>query len=299
MLSGRMVPPVHLTRVSATFLHPTTRRPDPTLAMLEAGVFTGQADVTNPDSMHWFSTIPLLGGAPVESLVYAVGFDRAAGPDIHAVYVGGLANVLAAIPTSVTRAIYISTTGVYGDAAGDWVDESTPPDPQREGGRASFAAEQVLAAHPLGRRSAILRLAGLYGPGRIPYLAQLKADEPIAAPRDGWLNLIHVDDAAAVVLAADRWLAARTSFDGPHTFCVSDGTPVVRGDYYGEVARLLGPPPPRFVPPPADSPALARAGASRRVSNRKLLETLGVKLAYPSYSAGLAAILGTVENESR
>ena len=79
-------------------------------------------------------------------------------------------NVLAALPAETGRLIYISTTGVYGPADGDWVDEVTPPDPQREGGRASLAAEQVLAAHPLGQRSVILRLAGIYGPGRVPFI---------------------------------------------------------------------------------------------------------------------------------
>ena len=95
----------------------------------------------------------------------------------------------------------------------------------------------VLAAHPLGRRSAILRLGGLYGPGRVPYLDQLRAGESIPAPSVGWLNLIHVDDAATIVVAVDQWLASRESSDAPHVFCVSDGAPVQRRDYYGEVAR--------------------------------------------------------------
>ncbi len=153
----------------------------------------------------------------------------------------------------------------------------------------------MLAAHPLGRRSAILRLAGIYGPGRVPYIDQLRAGEPIAAPSAGWLNLIHVDDAAAIVVAVDRWLAAQPAAEGPHVFCVSDGAPVVRGEYYGEVARLLGAPAPRFIAPAADSPATARAGVDRRVRSDKLMETLGVRLAYPSYHEGLAAILGAGE----
>ena len=110
--------------------------------------------------------------------------------------------MLAALPSDTGRFIYISTTGVYGTAGGEWVDEETPPDPQRDGGRASLAAEQVLAAHPLGARSIILRLAGIYGPGRVPFLDKLRAGEPIPAPSAGYLNLIHVDDAAAVVVAA-------------------------------------------------------------------------------------------------
>ena len=262
--------------------------------MLEAGAFTTQADVTQPATLAALQTLPALGGTLPESLLYAVGFDRTAGPDIHSVYANGLQNVLAALPASVTRAIYISTTGVYGTAGGGWVDETTPTAPHRDGGKASLAAEEILRAHPLGRRSAILRLAGIYGPGRVPYLDKLRAKEPIAAPSAGWLNLIHVDDAARIVVAIDRWLAARDEADGPHVFCVSDGVPAVRGEYYAEAARLIGAPPPQFTTPPADSPAAARAGADRRVSNAKLRDWMapqGLALQYPSYREGLAQIL--------
>ena len=96
-------------------------------------------------------------------------------------------NVLAALPSDVGRFIYISTTGVYGNAGGEWVDEDTPPDPQRDGGRASLAAEQVLAASPLADRGVVLRLAGIYGPGRIPFLDKLRAGEPIPAVSD-WVS---------------------------------------------------------------------------------------------------------------
>jgi len=270
----------------------TTRQDTFTAAMFEARTYTGQADVTNPGSLAWLKTqIPPLGGTPVESLLYAVGFDRTAGPNIHAVYAGGLANVLAAMPASVSRVIYISTTGVYGTAVGEWVDEQTPPDPQRDGGRASLAAEVVLVAHPLGRRSAILRLAGLYGPGRVPHLDKLRAGEPLPVPAEGWLNLIHVDDAARIVVAADAWLAQQPPAEEPHVFCVADDCRVVRREYYAEVARVLGTAPPRFVDPPPDSPAAVRASVSRRVSNRKMREVLAVPLAYPTYREGLAAIL--------
>jgi nucleoside-diphosphate-sugar epimerase len=188
--------------------------------------------------------------------------------------------------------IYISTTGVYGPAAGGWVDEQTPPDPQRDGGRASLEAEEVLRRHPLGARSAILRLGGIYGPGRVPYLDKLRAGEPIAAPSAGWLNLIHVEDAARIVVAADRWLTDREAADGPHVFCVTDGSPVIRAEYYAEAARLIGAPPPVFAAPQADSPAAARAAADRRVRNDKTMRELSLQLAYPSYREGLASILG-------
>lgn len=260
-------------------------------------MFTAVGDVTKPHTLDWLHAHGgdlSLGGTPPESLLYAVGYDRSSESDIFAVYADGLQNVLAALPSTVERVIYISTTGVYGPAGGDWIDEQTPPDPQRDGGRASLAAEHVLAAHPLGRRSAILRLAGLYGPGRVPHLDKLRAGEPLPVPSAGWLNLIHVDDAARIVAAADAWLAAQPPAAAPHVFCISDGAPVIRGDYYAEVARVLGCPPPTFAPPPADSPAAARAAVSRRVLNAKMRDTLGVDLQFPTYREGLASILRTL-----
>lgn len=241
------------------------------------------ADVARPETL---AALP-----DVETILYAVGFDRSASASIQAVYAGGMKNVLAAAPPSVQRLIYISTTGVYGPAAGQWVDESTPPAPERDGGHASLAAEQLLAEHPLGRRSVILRFAGIYGPGRVPHLEKLRSGEPIAAPSKGWLNLIHVEDGARIVVAAEQWLSAQGFANGPHVFNVSDGVPVVRSDYYSEAARLIGAPAPRFAPPPPNSPAAARAAANRRICNGKMARTLGLPLRYPNYREGLADIL--------
>jgi nucleoside-diphosphate-sugar epimerase len=135
----------------------------------------------------------------------------------------------------------------------------------------------------------ILRLAGIYGPGRIPFLDRLRAGEPIPAPSAGHLNLIHVEDAASIVVAASN-LAPLA--DGPRVYCVSDGHPVQRGDYYREVAQRIGASPPQFTAPDPNSPRAARAEADRRIRNDRMLADLKVELAYPNYRAGLAAILG-------
>ncbi len=256
-----------------------TRSVDRANQLRDEGLQAVIADVANVDT--------LINLPPAETVLFAVGFDRTSENTIHQVYADGVKNVLAALPSSSERFIYISTTGVYGSAEGDWVDETTPPNPQRDGGKASLAAEQHL-----GENSIVLRLGGIYGPDRIPYLAKLRAGEPIAAPSEGWLNLIHVDDGAEIVLAAEAW-AAESQTTGQHTFCVCDGQPVVRGDYYREVARRIGAEPPQFVAPDPASPAAARAAASRRISNAKLQQQLQYEFTYPSYREGLAAILGT------
>ena len=155
----------------------------------DEGFQTVVADVANASTL---TNLP-----PADTVLFAVGFDRSASNTIAEVYAGGVYNVRQALPSSVERFIYISTTGVYGPADGGWVDENTQPNPQRDGGKASLAAEQMLAEN-----SIILRLGGIYGPGRIPYLAKLRAGEPIAAPSEGWLNLIHVDDGATIVFGS-------------------------------------------------------------------------------------------------
>jgi nucleoside-diphosphate-sugar epimerase len=227
----------------------------------------------------------------VDTLLYSVGFDRTPGQTVSQVYERGLQNVIRAMRISTQRVIYISTTGVYDDASGDWIDENTPPNPQRAGGSASLAAEIFLTSYPSSKNSIILRLAGLYGPGRVPFLDLLRAGQPIPAAELGHLNLIHVDDAAATVVAAAQ-LAPFS--DGPRIYCVSDGHPVERGDYYRELARQIGAPPVQFVAPDPNSPRAVRAEANRRVDNKRMLAELGIELVYPDYRAGLAAILGAL-----
>ena len=115
------------------------------------------ADVTRPET---------LAGLPAaETVLFAVGYDPRGGHSRREVYVEGLRNVLEALPPGTGRFILISSTGVYGDAGGEWVDEESECRPTHEAGRALLAAEEVLRGHPLGRQGIILRLAGLYGPG--------------------------------------------------------------------------------------------------------------------------------------
>ena len=271
-------------RAAGETVHAATRSSDHVAQLASQGVLPFMANVCNPNSL---ADVPL-----ADVLLYSVGYDRQSPQSIEQVYAQGLQNVLNALPRTVTRVIYISTTGVYGPAGGEWVDEQTLPAPERDGGKASLAAEQALAAHPIGKRSIILRLAGIYGPNRIPYIDKLRAGESLAVPSEGWLNLIHVDDAAAIVVAIDKWAAEHPFDSGPEVFCVSDGHPVVRADYYREVARFIGAAEPHFVAPDPNSPAAQRARSDRRISNRKLLETLDYNFRYPDYRAGLAAILG-------
>jgi nucleoside-diphosphate-sugar epimerase len=221
----------------------------------------------------------------LQTILFAVGYDRSAARSVHEVYVGGLAQVTSQLPQAASKLIYISSTGVYGQVTGGEVDEDSPCQPTRAGGTACLAAERLLAASRFGQQAIVLRLAGLYGPGRIPRAADLAAGRPIDAPANGWLNLIHVDDAARIVLAAEQKAVP------PRTYVVSDGQPVLRRDYYAELARLLAAPPPIFVSPDPNSPAAARAASDKRVNPRRMFAELAPSLEYPSYREGLAAIV--------
>lgn len=265
-------------RESGERVYVTTRSPSRAKELAAAGFEPLVADVTQPAS---------LAGLPAaETALFAVGYDPSAGRAIEEVYVGGLRNVLDALPGETGRVIFVSSTGVYGDSAGDWVDEDSPCAPLRAGGQASLAAEELLWRHRFGARGVILRLAGIYGPGRIPNRAALLAGEPIVVPSEGYLNLIHVDDAASAVLAA-----AAADVPLPRRYLVSDGHPALRGEYYAELARLLHAPPPRFAAPPPGDPRAARAAADKRISNARMLAELRVALRYPSFREGLAAIV--------
>jgi nucleoside-diphosphate-sugar epimerase len=259
-----------------------TRRPERAATWQSDGIRPIVGDVTHRETLEEFPE--------VETVLYAVGHDAESGQSYETTYVAGLKNVLETLPSTFRRLIYISSTGVYGDSGGEWVDEETACHPQRAAGKACLAAERMLECHPLADRAVILRLAGLYGPERIPRREILLAGEAIDAPQHGFMNLIHVDDAVEVVLAA-----AEADLQLPRRYLITDGTPVVRGEYYAELARLLGAPPPRFRLPNAETPAHARAAADKRVSNARMLSELKVTLRYRSYRDGLGAILSCAD----
>ena len=253
-----------------------TRQPQPAAEWDELGIHPVIGDLTDSISL------PDLG--PLDTVLFAVGYDRSSGRTIEEVYVHGLANALQALPDSVQRLIYISSTGVFGQSAGEWVDEDSPCQPARAGGRACLAAERLLQSHPLAPRSVILRLAGLYGPGRVPKLADLRRGRPLAVPSTGFLNLIHVEDAARIVLAAEQRAVP------PCCYVVADGHPVSRREFYHEAARLFGTPPPQFYEPSADSTAAERAATSKRLRTTRVEQDLGVQLLYPTYREGLRSL---------
>ena len=157
--------------------------------------------------------------------------------------------------------------------------------PRARPARALLAGEELLAAHPLGTRSVVLRLSALYGPGRLPRTDELRAGTPLAVAAGSRMNLIDVDDAAGVILAAERLSPV------PRLYVVSDGQPVDRRTCLSYLAELLGVPPPEFCEPEGDAaPPRRRGGFDQACPQlRGMMRELGIALCYPSCREGFAA----------
>jgi nucleoside-diphosphate-sugar epimerase len=194
------------------------------------------------------------------------------------------------------RWVYISTTGVYGDLAGAWADETTSCRPATLRGKRRVDAEQRLCqAHSgLRRQVSILRVPGIYAADRLP-LARLKAGTPVLDRDDDvFSNHIHADDLARIVLAVlRRGKAGRV-------YHAVDDSAMRMGDYFDAVADAFAMPRPRRIGRQAAkaeiSPALLSfMSESRRLANVRLKKELGVRLRYPTVQDGLRAARSTAK----
>ncbi len=264
-------------RAAGDEVHVMTRSRERARQLATAGFAPLVGDVTEPRSLP---SLPA-----TDTVLWAVGFDRSSGRSQRDVYVQGWDNLLVRLPPETGRIIYVSSTGVYGQQDGSWVDEQSDCRPQRPGGQACLDAEQLLLASRWSSRAIILRLAGIYGPQRIPRLAQVLAGVALPSDPQATINLIHVDDAASAVAAAALWAGVP-----PALFLIADDQPVLRQSFYQELARLYEAPPPVFTPPPDG--ARGRASSHKRVANGRMKDELGVVLRFASYREGLAAIRG-------
>jgi len=176
---------------------------------------------------------------------------------------------------------YFSSTAVYGDAKGEWVDETTPPAPQTEAGHQRLKAEEQWCSFNLPLH--VFRLSGIYGPGRSA-LERARHGAPIIEKPGHVMNRIHVADIAQAVA---------TSIECPRPgeiYNLADDTPASSADVLREAYRVLGLSAPE--PIPFEAAELSPMGrgffeSNKRIRNIKLKEKLGVKLKYPSFREGL------------
>jgi nucleoside-diphosphate-sugar epimerase len=256
----------------------TTRSPEAATALraegVEALLFDRGRPLSDPGAAL-AGTSHLLAGVPP---------DQAGDPvlNLHGPEIAACAGI--------AWAGYLSTTGVYGDRGGDWVDEDSALEPT-----SARATRRVAAEHAwleLHRDRAlpvhIFRLAGIYGPGRSA-LDQARAGTARRIDKPGQVfSRIHVDDIATVLEAS----IARPNPGRAYNLC--DDNPAPPAEVVAEACALIGLEPPPLVPYEAAAlSAMARSfyRDNKRVSNRRIKEELGVALAYPDYETGLKAIL--------
>jgi nucleoside-diphosphate-sugar epimerase len=234
------------------------------------GIHWLRGDLTDPASLR---ELP----AGITRLVYLPApatRDKAA---YRAIFVDGLRHLLDALDRrKLARVLFVSSSAVYGEHDGDWVDEATPTDPPGFNGAVLLEAEQWLAEQSLP--STVLRLAGLYGPGRLQLIERLRAGQ-LRVPRETphWANRIHVDDAAAAIAHLLQLKSPQPLYLGV------DDTPMPLDELYDFLAALID------APLPAEGAAPAGVG-SKRLRNARLRAS-GWAPQWPDAREAYAALL--------
>jgi nucleoside-diphosphate-sugar epimerase len=262
------------------------RRSDEGIDAIEAAGFEAvRADVTSADEL---ATVP-----DVDALVFAASSGGRGADAARDIYVDGLRTVIEVFgerDQPPERLVYTSSTGVYGDHDGDWVDETTPLDPTTEKTEVLAEAERIATdvAREYGIDGTVARFAGLYGPDR--YRLERYINGPVT---EGYLNMVHRDDAAGAVAYL---LETRPAAD---TFVVVDDEPVSKWEFADWLATECGvdAPPKRTKAERLDDPGLSEAArrrilTSKRCSNDRLRSS-GYEFAYPTYREGYRAAIET------
>ena len=236
----------------------------------EHGVRWVRGDLTQPESLR---ALP----EGITRVVYAPTPGVREEAAYRAVFVDGLKGLLGALSAApLERVLFVSSSAVYGEHGDAWVDEETPPSPPGFNGRVLLEAERWLAAQSVPSIS--LRLAGIYGPGRMQLLERLRAGDA-RVPRDPphWSNRIHVDDAAGAVVHLLSVAAPERVYVGV------DDAPLPMHVLYEHLAGLMG------APCPADGGAPLGVG-SKRLSNARLRGS-GFVVGWPDAREGYRALL--------
>lgn len=240
---------------------------------------------TGAEALIWPGTSLAPALAEATHLLVSAGPDSDGDPVLRAAR-----DDIAAAAQGLDWAGYLSTTGVYGDHGGGWVDEDTALTPTTERGQRRVAAETAwrALAEETGLPLHIFRLAGIYGPGRGPF-AKVRAGTARRIIKPGQVfSRTHVSDIAQV-------LAASIARPNPvRAYNVCDDDPAPPQDVIAYAAELLGLPVPPDTPfEEAEFTPMARSfyAESKRVSNARIKDELGVELMYPSYREGLRALL--------
>ncbi|MDJ0353221.1 MULTISPECIES: SDR family oxidoreductase [Micrococcaceae] len=233
--------------------------------------------------------------ADTTAVVVAIAADSPTEAAYRAAYLDGLSNVVDAVLRSgapVRRVLFVSSTAVYGDAGGEWIDESTTPEPGGFSGRIIREAEEVLyrRLRGTGITPVVLRLGGIYGPGRTRLIDQVRSGAAVIPAESRFTNRIHRDDAAAAIVH----LCTMDALPGP-VYLGVDNEPAEQGEVLSFLAAELGlPRPPSDTGGQSGEPNKGSGepsrGGNKRCSNN-LLRSTGFAFHYPSFREGYRAML--------
>ncbi len=231
---------------------------------LPAGIVPIGADLLAPDSLQSVR-------GDWDGIIYQATPAGRTAEAYEATYIKGLSNLLD--QTHTARLIFVSSTGVYGQDDGAWVDEDAETRPSSFSGRILCAAEQI--AHDHG--GLVVRFSGIYGPGREYLIRSVQSGRARCRETPPqWTNRIHAEDCAAV-------LAHLLTLPSPApVYCASDDRPVPRCEVLDWLATQLG------VAPPQRDPTLS--GQGKRVANQRLVSS-GFSFQYPDYLSGYRELL--------
>ena len=253
-------------------VHGLRRRPRD----LPPGVRPIAADLGDPAS---------LAGLPgkLDTVVYAASAGGADEARYRAAYVTGVRNLLGALP-QVGRFVFVSSTSVYGQRDGEWVDEASPTEPGSFRGRLVLAGEE--SARSAGCPAVAVRFGGIYGPGRTRLVERVRAGRAVwNASVPQWTNRIHRDDAAGAL----RHLMGLDRLHG--VYLGVDCEPAEEGAVLRWLAGVLGAPEPR--PVSAGHPDLRAGRGNKRCRNDRLIAS-GYRFRYPTFREGYRAVLAEV-----
>jgi nucleoside-diphosphate-sugar epimerase len=214
-----------------------------------------------------------------DAIVFAVSPGSGSDEAYRSTYPVGVSNVLSRAPSA--RVLLVSSTSVYGQDAGEWVDEASPTEPPTSTGRRILEAEQLLLA---GKKHVVVRASGIYGPGRTSLVDRVRSGEARLPASAVYTNRIHRDDLARVL----QFLIERPQENG--CFVATDTEPVELGQLLVWLAARLSVP-----SPPVSAEADAEPRTRHRFSRRCLphrLQALGFTWRYPTFREGYGVLLG-------
>jgi nucleoside-diphosphate-sugar epimerase len=225
--------------------------------------------------------------ADTTAVVIAVAADVSTEEAYRSAYLNGVAHVLDALErdgVAPERVLFVSSTAVYGDAGGGWIDENTTPEPAGFSGRVMLEAEELLLNRLDGTETSpvVLRLGGIYGPGRTRLIDQVRTGAAVIPAQPRYTNRIHRNDAAGAIVH----LLSRPDTPAP-VYLGVDNDPAELGDVLRFLAAELG-----LDVPPTGSLGDARGG-NKQCSNA-LLRRTGFSFKYPSFREGYRDILAGV-----